>query len=380
MSDPFADIRPLNDDEVPETVERILASRECLTALLRFRLGEAWLPFAPVLRPLARLYLRAQARQLKTVNDFQMRVKSYLEQMIEDTTSGFSVSGLDSLDPSVAYLFISNHRDIAMDPAFTNYALHRAGHDTLRIAIGDNLLREQWVADLMRLNKSFIVKRSVSGPRELLAASKQLARYIDHSVRQNNVPVWIAQREGRAKDGRDRTDAAVIKMLSLSRDKQAQTFTEHIRTLRIVPVAISYELDPCDGMKGQELMQLESTGAYNKSELEDVSSIGLGISGKKGRVHVHFGTPLSGDFEAPEDVAAMIDREIIGGYRLFPTNRWAYERHYGKPETSVNFEAGSVSSEEFAARIEALEPRVRPYVLASYANALKSALELDLPK
>jgi hypothetical protein len=138
------------------------------------------------------------------------------------------VSGLESLDTDRAYLFISNHRDIAMDPAFTNYALHRAGHETLRIAIGDNLLTEPWVADLMRLNKSFIVQRSASGPRELLAASRLLSRYIRHSLQVDNVPVWIAQREGRAKDGVDRTEPAVIKMLSLSRDKQSRSLSERI--------------------------------------------------------------------------------------------------------------------------------------------------------
>lgn len=374
VADPFADIRPFNDDEVRETVDRILASRECLTALLRFRLGDRWLPIAPLLRPLARWYLRRQAKDLTTVTDFQMRVKGYVEQMIAETTAGFSVSGLEQLDASHAYLFISNHRDIAMDPAFTNYALHRAKHDTLRIAIGDNLLTEQWVADLMRLNKSFIVKRSVSGPRELLAASKQLARYIKQSIQEDNVPVWIAQREGRAKDGNDQTDPAIIKMLSLARDKRAQAFGEHIDALRIVPVAVSYELDPCDATKARELLQLETTGSYKKTGDEDVSSIGLGISGSKGRVHVHFGTPLQQGFESPEQVAAAIDDQIISGYRLFSTNHWAYNRLYGQIDPPPGLEVGSVSRSTFEARIDAMPAREQRFALANYANALRNAI------
>ncbi|MEM6604149.1 MAG: 1-acyl-sn-glycerol-3-phosphate acyltransferase [Pseudomonadota bacterium] len=375
MSDPFAEIRPFNDDEVQAALTRILGSKQCLTALLRFRLGDWCLPFAPLLRPLARLYLHGQARDLKTINDFQMRMKAYMEQMIENTTSGFSVSGLEQLDPAQAYLFISNHRDIAMDPAFTNYALHRAGHQTLRIAIGDNLLHEQWVADLMRLNKSFIVQRSLSGPRELLAASKLLANYIRFSIYDDNVPVWIAQREGRAKNGVDRTETAIVKMLSLSRNKRSKSLSEHVRDLRIVPVAISYELDPCDEMKGTELYQLETTGSYKKTDREDVASIGLGISGAKGRVHVSFGSPLNGNFESPEEVAVAIDDQIVGGYHLFRTSLWAYQKLFGEPEQSIEFESGSVSEREFRERVDAMPEGVRSFVLAGYANSLRSRLE-----
>jgi len=304
-----------------------------------------------------------------------MRVKAYMEQMIENPTSGCTVSGLDQLDPAHAYLFISNQRDIAMDPAFTNYALHRAGHQTLRIAIGDNLLHEQWVADLMRLNKSFIVQRSHPGPRELLAASKLLANYIRFSINDDNVPVWIAQREGRAKNGVDRTETAIVKMLSLSRNKRTKSLSEHVRDLRIVPVAISYELDPCDEMKGTELHQLETTGSYEKTDREDVASIGLGISGAKGRVHVSFGSPLDGNFESPEEVAVAIDDQIVSGYHLFRTSLWAYQHLFGEPEHSIEVESGTVSEREFTERVDAMSEGVRPFVLASYANSLHSRLE-----
>ncbi|WP_439102107.1 1-acyl-sn-glycerol-3-phosphate acyltransferase [Congregibacter sp.] len=379
MSDPFAAIRPYNDGEVRPAIDRLLGSEDFLKAMLRLRFGSWILSFAPLLRPFARFYLRRQFADVDGVHELQMRVKVYVERMIEDTTAGLTVSGLEHLDPERAHLFISNHRDIAMDPALTNYALHRAGHQTLRIAIGDNLLKEQWVADLMRLNKSFIVQRSVSGPRELLANSKLLARYIRSSVQEDNVPIWIAQREGRAKDGRDRTEAAIIKMLSLSRDKQKESFGDHVASLRIVPVAISYELDPCDAMKARELSQRQSAGDYQKSEQEDVASIGQGIAGNKGRVHVHFGTPLGSDFESPAEVATAIDAQIIQGYRLRPVNLWAYQALEGAADPGLEIAEGSCSKKIFDERVEAMSEDERPFALASYANALRSLLELNKP-
>lgn len=377
VSDPFAAIRPFNDDEVRPTIERLLASPDFIAALLRLRLGKGARYFAWLLRPLLSWLLRHQLRDIRSVHDLQMRIKGYVEHMIEDTTAGFTVSGLQHLDPGQAHLFISNHRDIAMDPAFTNYALHRAGHRTLRIAIGDNLLTEQWVADLMRLNKAFIVQRSARAPRELLAASRLLSEYIRHSIQVDNESVWIAQREGRAKNGVDRTEPAVIKMLSLCRDKQKETFGDLVASLHIVPVAISYELDPCDGLKAHELSCRASTGSYAKADREDVASIGRGIAGSKGLVHVAFGTPLGNDLASPEEVARAIDRQIVSGYRLRPPSLWAYERLHGPVPADVDVGEGSSSRAAFQARIDALPEADRPYALASYANALRSVLELQ---
>jgi hypothetical protein len=229
----------------------------------------------------------------------------------------------------------------------------------------------------MRLNKSFIVKRSVSGPRELLATSKNLANYIEHSIKQENAPVWLAQREGRAKDGVDRTEPVVIKMLSMSRDKRQQEFGDHIHSLGIVPVAISYELDPCDALKAHELYQLASQGSYEKAEQEDVASIARGISGDKGRVHVSFGAPLGSGLDTPEAVAAEVDRQVIAEYCLHPTNIYAYRMLYGDDAPlpdDLYLEDGDCSQEEFEARIAAMPEPHRPYALAIYANAVVSKL------
>jgi hypothetical protein len=379
LDDPFADIRPYRDEEVAGVLARLLNDREFLDTMAVFRLGKLAALAPALVRPLVRHGLGREVRGVADVGAMQAIIKRYMDRMIEDTTGGFSQSGLERLDPARPYLYMSNHRDIAMDPAFINYALHRARRKTVRIAIGDNLLTKPWVSDLMRLNKSFIVRRSLSGPRELLAASKTLANYIRHSLLQEREPVWIAQREGRAKDGIDRTEPVIIKMLAMSRDKNTRAFDEHIGELGIVPVAISYELDPCDALKANELCQRASQGGYQKGAQEDVASIGRGIAGDKGRVHVSFGVPLAGDLATPEAVAAEIDRQIIASYCLHPTNIYAYKMlNPGAaplPDT-LAAEPGDCSSARFEQRIAAMPEAHRPYALAIYANAVVSKLAL----
>jgi len=379
LTDPFADIRPYRDEEVAPVLARLLDDPEFLGVIASYRLGR-WAMLAPcLLRPLVRFLLKREVRGVSDVRSVQVVIERYMDRMIESATGGFSVSGLEQLNPVRPYLYMSNHRDIAMDPAFTNFALHRNNYETVRIAIGDNLLTKPWVSDLMRLNKSFIVKRSVSGPRELLAASKNLANYMQHSILEEGAPVWIAQREGRAKDGVDRTEPAIIKMLSLSRDKRAQEFGDHIQGLGIVPVAISYELDPCDALKANELYQLASQGNYEKGEQEDVASIAQGIAGEKGRVHVTFGTPLGAGLDTPDAVAAEVDRQIISGYCLHPTNMYAYRMLHGADAPvpgDLYLEEGDCSQAEFEARIAAMPEAHRPYALAIYANAVVSKLGL----
>jgi len=380
LSDPFADIRPYRDDEVAAVLLRLLDNSEFLDTLAVYRLGRLASIIPSLLRPLVRYLLAREVRGVTNVRSMQLVIERYMTRMIESATGGFSVSGLERLKPTRSYLYMSNHRDIAMDPAFTNYALHCSGYETARIAIGDNLLTKPWVSDLMRLNKSFIVKRSVSGPRELLAASKTLANYIQHSLLEENSPVWIAQREGRAKDGVDRTEPVIIKMLSMSRDKHGQEFGEHIRSLGLVPVAISYELDPCDAMKAKELFQKTTEGRYEKGEQEDVASIAQGIAGEKGRVHVSFGSPLNGeDLDTPEAVAAEVDRQVISEYCLHPTNLYAYRRLYGAQAPvpkELYREEGDCSEAAFDARIDAMPEAHRPYALGIYANAVVSKLAL----
>jgi hypothetical protein len=382
LSDKFADIRPYRDEEIIAVVRRLLSSREFLDVIASWRFGSLARMLPWLARPLVRGYLNWELRGVADIASMQQVIKNYMDRMISSSSCGFSSSGLDALPVEKSHLYMSNHRDIAMDPAFTNYALHQQQRDTVRIAIGDNLLTKPWVSDLMRLNKSFIVKRSLSSPREFLAATKVLSAYIAHSLLQESASVWLAQREGRAKDGRDRTEPAIIKMLSMSRNKAEQSFEEHIETLAIVPVAISYELDPCDALKASELYQRDSQGSYEKGEQEDVASIGQGIAGNKGRVHVSFGTALSGierDLSTPAAVAAEVDRQVVQLYCLHPTNVYAYRMLQGEDAAlpaDLYLEEGDCSRAEFEARINAMPEAHRPYALGIYANAISSKLDL----
>ncbi len=238
---------------------------------------------------------------------------------IEHSCDGVHYTGLDKLDPNQSCLFVSNHRDIAMDPAMVNWCLYQEKMGTVRIAIGDNLLKKPCATELMRLNKSFIVKRSAKGPRELMKSLGLLSSYISHSPETGN-NIWIAQKEGRAKDGNDKTDPAILKMFYMEGRKRKQSFEDFMSGLNIVPVAISYENDPCDVAKAEELHQKATTGSYEKGEFEDIESIVQGIVGEKRRIHISFGDVITNAPETPEELALEIDRQITQNYHLFPAN------------------------------------------------------------
>lgn len=379
----FSDIRPYDDSEVPSVVEGLLADNQFIEAVARLQLGRWYKIGSLAALPLVRFGLRRQLKNVKTIRDFQVIVKRYMDAVVDRTVSEFTVSGLNELDPSKPYLFMSNHRDIALDPAFINYALYHNNHDTVRIAIGDNLLTQPYVSDLMRINKSFIVRRSARGPRQILAAYKLLSQYIRHSIEDDNNPIWIAQREGRAKDGIDRTEPAIIKMIAMSQNKKVETFSEFVSKLHIVPVSISYELDPCDGAKAKELYEKEAHGSYKKTEHEDVESIARGISGNKGHVHVSFGRPICGEFEDAGQVAKAIDEQIVNRYVLHPSNFIAYKMLNGFYPDGVYSDKGTIFridgleqvEKDFCSRIDSLPESHRKYALGIYANAIDSKIQ-----
>lgn len=324
--DKFAEIRPYNDNEVQQVLDKLVGDDEFIAMIskLRFRRLNGYLPW--LFRLFVRRAFKKKTGTISDVRSFQAHVSKYVEGILKDTTNGLSVSNLERLEHGKSYLFIGNHRDIALDPTFVNYAFFRQDRDTARVAIGDNLLSKSFVADLMRLNKCFIVKRSEKGPRQILEAYKTLSAYISYSLKEEDTPIWIAQREGRAKDGNDRTEPAIIKMLAINRDKKRETFSEYIEGLNIVPVSISYEYDPCDGIKARELYQRAEQGGYEKSEHEDLKSIGIGITGQKGSIHISFGMPLKGNLDTAEAVASAVDKQVIGNYMLHPTNFFCLSR------------------------------------------------------
>jgi 1-acyl-sn-glycerol-3-phosphate acyltransferase len=377
----FDDIRPYRDEEVSTVLSRILADDEFLAALVRFRFPALPAFALTLVKPLLRWQLQRQTRSINSVKGFQAIIESHMRHMIESTSAGLTVSGLENLDPAKAYLFVSNHRDIAMDPAFVNWVLWHNGMDTVRIAIGDNLLTKPFASDLMRLNKSFLVKRGETAPKKIYVALKQLSAYIHHSIVEEKASVWIAQREGRAKDGVDRTEEAIIKMFAISKPKE-QSFADFVRELHIVPVSISYEWDPCDVAKARELYHKAEHGSYQKDTHEDVQSIAAGIAGNKGRVHVNFGDVLVSDFDSAEAVAQELDRQIVGNYVLFPSNylaamalHQAAEGLCGFPATPFSPDAVVVQKKLFDQRLAQCPEEYRPYWLAMYANPVRGLCE-----
>lgn len=380
--DEFEAIRPYADAEVPAVMARLFADREFLEILAHFRFPRLAGPMGWMLKPLIAQRLRREFATIHSVDTLQARIEMYLDRTIERATDGITYSGLEKLQPGLAYLFIANHRDIVMDPAFVNYALYQTKMRTPRIAIGDNLLQRPFVSDLMRLNKSFIVRRSITGRREKLAAYQVLSAYINHSIRNDGESIWIAQAEGRAKDGDDRTDSAILKMLHMSRKNEP--FAQVLAALRPTPVSISYEYDPCDQAKARELYIRATTGSYTKAAGEDDTSIALGITGHKGRVHVSFGTPI---LEVPDDakqLAVDLDQQILGGYRLFPVNYLAYrvwddrDPEISIPELSELFSRAEIerAEAEWGKRLAACPSVQQPYLIQQYATPVRNQYRL----
>ncbi|MEH6567051.1 MAG: 1-acyl-sn-glycerol-3-phosphate acyltransferase [Halopseudomonas sp.] len=375
----FDAIRPYDDAEVPVVMERLLSDQDLMQmlAVYRFPRLSRWCP--GLLKRAIQFGLRREARGIRCVDTLQHRIEPYLDRLIESSTLQVTYSGLEHLREGQAYLFLANHRDIAMDPAFVNYALYHAGHPTPRVAIGDNLLQRPFVADLMRLNKCFIVHRSLTGRRDKLRAYQTMSAYISHSLQQGQ-SIWIAQAEGRAKDGLDETDPAIIKMFCMSR--KGEDFASVIRSLQLVPVSIAYEWDPCDAMKARELEQKARLGEYRKQPGEDDRSIAKGLTGYKGRVHVAFGQALEGDFADAKAVARAVDRQILTQYRLFPSNYLALEQQGELPADLADwrgsFAAQEVAVEEqrFAERLAEIPARQQPYWLLQYANPVHSRLRV----
>ncbi len=379
--DQFKDIRPYLDHEIRPVLDSLLNDREFILGVAGFyypRLTRL-MPFLVTL--LAKLRLESQVKRVNSVASMQDVVATYMDKMIEDTTTGLTHSGLDKLDHSHTYLFMSNHRDITMDPAFVNYMLYHNGFETLQIAIGDNLLKKPFVSDLMRLNKSFIVRRSLKG-RELLKALDLLSRYI-HDCIDNQHNVWIAQREGRAKDGVDKTDPALIKMLA--RGDKELPLGESIASLHLVPIAISYEYDACDQLKAEELHKIETTGKFEKTDQTDIQSIVTGMMGFKGHVHVTFGEELNPGTNDPDEIAGRIDSQILANYRLYDSNYIALELLAESGEVtippSVKLAGGhnisAIARKDFETRLSGLDKELHKHFLAMYANPVISRYRSD---
>ena len=338
----FDNIRPFEPEELPEAFASLLSDEEFL------QIAEQ---FFPNVRTEA---FRQQLVGCTTNLDVQIGFfLPLLTNLVKKCTTAFGFDSAAIPDKSQPYTFISNHRDIVLDSALLDVMLIDPGFKTTcEIAIGDNLLAAPWIEDIVRVNKSFIVKRS-AGIREMLVNSRTMAEYMHIVINEKHDNIWIAQREGRAKDSDDRTQESIIKMMAMGGEGSV---TKRLQQLHIVPVAISYEYDPCDWLKAQEFQLKRDVEGWKKTKADDVLSMQTGIMGYKGRIHYHC-APCIDDFLAsiPEDtpktdifriIAEHIDKGIHANYRLFPNNYIAVDileggnrmaEHY-TPEDKATFE------------------------------------------
>jgi len=363
----FDDIRPYWDEEIPAAMQRIVSD-----------------PYFP---PVARyVYPDRTVDEVKeillnchNIHEFQITVMRQVnEQVIEHTTDGLTFGGIERLDPSKCYLFISNHRDIVLDSCLLMYLLYTNGHRIGEITFGSNLMKGQMVIDIGKSNKMFRVERG-GNPRQMYLNSLHLSDYIRYAITEKHESVWIAQRNGRTKDGIDHTDQGLIKMLSLSGGKDR---VQALADLNIVPVSVSYEWESCDILKALELYASRDGKPYVKKPGEDLNSIITGITQPKGRVHIELCEPLTAndlsvipsdyvDAQFRHDVADIMDKRICSAYRLYPNAYIAYDIRSGSNRFADRYTPEQYDA--FKARLSELEkygtdPVLRDLFLGIYSN------------
>lgn len=330
----YDDIRPFDPEELPAAFERLLSDAQFQQVLGYLYPG---VPLEAV---------KTKMMACKTNLEFQLAFcYGFLKDLMAKASKGFDMN-VEAVDVTKRYTFVSNHRDIVLDSALLDVLLYDAGFNTTcEIAIGDNLLSLPWVKDLVRLNKSFIVQRSLP-MRQMLAASKLLAEYMHFVIAEKNDNVWIAQREGRAKDSNDRTAEAILKMMTMGGEGSIK---ERLLSLHLVPLAISYEYDPCDFLKAQEFQLRRDVADWKKGPMDDVVSMQTGIMGYKGHIHYQAAPCIDEWLRAlPDDmpknefyvaVAEHLDHEIWRGYRLYPSNFVALDLLRGTDEHADRYTA-----------------------------------------
>ena len=326
----FDSIRPYNDDEVREAIDSLLADRHFS------RILKGLLPFLPL--AMSRGMLKLLSRSIHSTLDFQIRLmKPLVKYILRRCSTGCTFDHKAITAGEERYTFVSNHRDIVLDSAILDVMLHDEKFPTTcEIAIGDNLLIFPWIRTLVRLNKAFIVHRNVSR-RELYESSMLMSRYMRHAINEKHENIWIAQREGRAKDSSDHTQESLLKMMAMSAEGHP---LEAIKALHIVPLSISYEYDPCDYLKAKEFQQKRDNPDHKKSKQDDLDSMKTGIFGQKGHIHYQAAPCINAwideladlsDKEFFPELARRMDREIHRNYRLFPGNYVAADLLSGRP-------------------------------------------------
>jgi 1-acyl-sn-glycerol-3-phosphate acyltransferase len=370
----FDSIRPFYDSEVNEALKSLL-HHPMMKAMMDFTFPEipesAW---------------KEQLSRTHSIRDFQINfVYQSIQRVLERSSEGLTTSGFEKLEPNTSYLFISNHRDIILDTSLLNVSLFDHGLVMTASAIGDNLVQKDFLLKLSKLNRNFLVLRGLS-PRELLLSSKLMAEYMYQLLSKENRSVWIAQREGRTKDGNDATHQGVLKMIAMASDEE--NCMDFFKKLKIVPVSISYEYDPTDALKMPQLLALSKDEVYIKEKNEDFITLLSGIIGQKKRIHIHVGDILENEYDkikADNDnnnkqiqaLAQVIDDSILQSYKLWPTNFIAYDILNNATTFSHLYEdkERQLFERRLEMRIDADNETMKAGFLAMYANPVVNKLK-----
>lgn len=362
----FDDIRPFYDHEVNDALLSI-ARHPMMKALMNFTFPDK-----------DEKFWFEQFKNIHSISDFQHQyISQTVRQILKQSSEGLTTSGFDHLDKNVSYLFISNHRDIVLDTCLLNLVLLDRGLIMTSSAIGDNLVQKTFLHVLAKLNRNFLVQRGLP-LREQLSSSKIMSEYIYDLLTKENRSVWIAQREGRTKDGNDATQQGVLKMLAMAGD---QSLTDFFKTLKIVPLSISYEYDPTDVLKMPHLMAKSRNEEYIKDPGEDFKTMLSGVLGQKKRIHIHAGDVLETEFDdivakienknkQLQAISQIIDDSIIQNYKLWPTNFIAYDLLHETNQYSENYSENEkmLFERRMEMRIDISDADMKKSFLAMYAN------------
>jgi 1-acyl-sn-glycerol-3-phosphate acyltransferase len=372
----FDAIRPFYETEVNEALQSVIP-HPMMKALMNFTFpevdDEVW---------------KAQLKKTHSIRDFQCNfIYHTVQRILENSSDGLTTSGFEHLEKNNSYLFISNHRDILLDTTLLNAALFQNGHLMTASAIGDNLVQKSFIKTLARLNRNFLVLRGLS-PREMLQSSKLLSEYMGQLLLHENRSVWIAQREGRTKDGNDETNPGVLKMIGMASDES--DVMQYFKKLKIVPVSISYEYDPTDVLKMPQLLAEANNEVYVKSKNEDLNTILSGVMGQKKRIHLHIGKVLDTEIDqivAENDssnkqiqaLAQKIDDAVLSNYKLWPTNFIAYDIVHKTSTYSHMYTESekSLFERRLEMRIGLDNPIALEGFLAMYANPVVNKLKYN---
>ncbi len=367
----FDEIRPYENDETEPVVQRLTKEK-------------AFIGFVKSIFPDLSLksYIN-ELRKVKTIEQFQLNfIFPIIQQVLKNSITSLTYSGIDNIQHGVPYIFISNHRDIVLDSALLNYILYKNGFEAAEIAIGSNLLINKWISDLVKLNRTFIVQRNIPG-RKLYHYSIILSKYIRYTITEKKRSLWISQREGRTKDGDDRTQISLIKMFNISGEKD---WVSNYMEVNILPVTINYEIEPCDIEKVRELYLRIKDSDYKKNTLDDLNQMIGGLIAPKGRVHFTFGEPLNPKiphlirFPKKEffgNLAKLVDTEIYKGYRLRPINYVAADiffknTDYSKFYTEEDKHRFLKMMDQKLSNIEGERRLLEDLFLQIYANPVKN--------